>query len=620
MVKDKRIINYFYTIALSILLFGAHIASANGIFQNSLIRMEFSKTSSGGIKINLFTGKPYKDAISVNKRSDFEYIILMPETSNSMTADPILNPVIGIVKGVSIKTQPYDDQVKGYTKISIKTLKPVEITTQIKTLNSSDYLLSDNDYKELLSQTTKINKAQAKNEIKQPILQKKEILKPVTKQKMVLPPVVGESKKNIKKSSSVALSSNVNSEKVIHQSTRNFVPQSKAISKPKITVKQIKKSQFVPKEVEKTAPLQESQDIATPTVTEKNIPETIDESKITEPEIQTQNQSQLEPVSQTQQQPQSQTQVQALLTQKMHLLTNKVKNFGKYKNLFINNLYIIISAIFAIFIILLFGARKMAKNIKKQKNIFINNLEEKPASTPNFMDKINEDMTWKEKYNTFIEASNQKADAFDQTVNEQSSSIESNEELNELFSNEPPVDNFSERNIYSENFSENIDVDKTEIEQYDLIEKELLENNYIPQNEISEGDEVFGQDKLDKLFGEEEVIGEENNLIEDGFFIEESLEESKQEPADSAEIIKSEFAIDDSRGFYLVDFEESTALIGHIEDEIFVLKQFGEKVEGTLQARINEQKVNGANYMTRVGNFKALVEVTPNNMNLLIEL
>jgi hypothetical protein len=86
------------------------------------------------------------------------------------------------------------------------------------------------------------------------------------------------------------------------------------------------------------------------------------------------------------------------------------------------------------------------------------------------------------------------------------------------------------------------------------------------------------------------------------------------------EIVKSEFVIDAEKGFYLVDFEDASALVGHIEDEIFVLKRFKQRTNEKIQARLDETTPNSSNYMTRVGKFKGLVEVTPEKMNLLIEL
>lgn len=623
MVKDIRIIKYFCIIALSILLVGAHIVLANEAFKNSLMRMEFSKTSSGGVKINLFTGKSYKDNISVNKKSDYEYVILLPETSNSMTANPILNPVIGIVKGVSVKTQPYENQVKGYTKITITTLKPVEIVPQIQTI-PSDYLLSENDYNELLSQTTKKNKATLKKELTKTVQSKKETIN-INKAKSTLSIKKQKTKNLVQQPSSALLSKNVKSVSINHKQSTNPAIQTKTALKVKSKTTKTPQSPITPKLIEKTIPLQQTQNVVTPPIAEKNI----------STPVETQS-TKLEPQQQYQQQPQTQPQLQTQTETQSPIIENPITSvqqpgkFDKYINIIKSNLYSILALISAMFILLLFGARKMTKDIKRQKETFKNNLEEKPASAQNFMDKINEDMTWREKYQTFKDASTQPEDALAEPINNfESTDSSTNDDLNELFLKEASSDNFPERNIYSEDFSENINNEETEIEieQYDLIEKELLEEHEIPENEIYNTEEEFGQDKLDELFGEEEnAIVEENNLIEEDFSLDvpkEKLEEATKEELveeEKSEIIKSEFAIDSNKGFYLVDFEDSTTLVGHIEDEIFVLKQFGEKIEGTLQARINEQKANSANYMTRVGNFKALIEVTPSNMNLLIEL
>lgn len=81
-------------------------------------------------------------------------------------------------------------------------------------------------------------------------------------------------------------------------------------------------------------------------------------------------------------------------------------------------------------------------------------------------------------------------------------------------------------------------------------------------------------------------------------------------------IVKSGFNIDKNRGFYLVNLDGETALIGRIKEEVFVLKKFDRPVEKPLQVRKDNPNV----YMVKTDGFKSLVEVNENNMGVLIEL
>lgn len=81
-------------------------------------------------------------------------------------------------------------------------------------------------------------------------------------------------------------------------------------------------------------------------------------------------------------------------------------------------------------------------------------------------------------------------------------------------------------------------------------------------------------------------------------------------------IVKSGFNIDSERGFYLVNLDGVSALIGRIGEEIFVLKKFSKNIDKPLQVRMDNPNV----YMVKTENFKSLVEVNDKKMGVLIEL
>lgn len=80
-------------------------------------------------------------------------------------------------------------------------------------------------------------------------------------------------------------------------------------------------------------------------------------------------------------------------------------------------------------------------------------------------------------------------------------------------------------------------------------------------------------------------------------------------------VVKSSFNIDENKGFYLVNVDGSTALVGRVNDDVTVIKTFESNVD-KLQVRLDSENV----YMVKAGDFKSLVDVSENKMGVLIEL
>lgn len=682
-----------YALILCILLVGMQSVFAQN-FNNNLLKADVNKNSLGGVKVTLYTSKPYKDSVVANKKSDNEYVILMPETANSLTNRPSLTAASDVVKNVEIKTQQYNGNVKGYTKIVITTTKPVELIPQVQTLNTSNFALSEKDYKELLSQSAK-TKTPVKKEVKPIVTVKKEVITakinklPIEKTQKTVPSISTKIARRIKsvteyepkrtRTRHEREANTVTKSLARHRRHRevNIVQKIEPVASKKVVKNEIKKAK--PKEVTSvTPPIQPnvqapvSQNNLNPPVVQKPV-----ETQVTAPLVETKstvvnkpkqvNNSKLHKVG-------------LVLTEYVPGLTptrlHKIKTLAK------NNFYNLI-AIFSIgFIVLLLIARKMTKNIRANKTSFVNNLEEKPFVASDLEGKITEDMTWKEKFKTYIDATSSNVSEEDIEIKP----VASNEDLDELFGSEIKEE---EPHIAE---SEIMQMDSDVLSMIEEAESVIAEENVSPTmaTETSRGDSFLSElehmvgdnynfdeeTSVDDVFGEDEDTGipasaikkstEEEPLIdieaemfvlnpEDTAFpshveeepvipaapvfatetlppappaatmgklesteeVDELAELVTEEPE---EVVKSEFEIDDGKYFYLVDYDDKTSLVGQIDDEIFVLKSFDEKVDDKLQARLNEQKGNTLNYMTRVGNFKALVEVTPNNMNLLIEL
>ena len=81
-------------------------------------------------------------------------------------------------------------------------------------------------------------------------------------------------------------------------------------------------------------------------------------------------------------------------------------------------------------------------------------------------------------------------------------------------------------------------------------------------------------------------------------------------------IVKSGYNIDSEKGFYLVNLDGVSAIVGRVKDDIFILKKFDHVVDKQLQVRQDY----GSVYIVKVGSYKCLVDVAKNKMGTLIEI
>lgn len=679
---------YLYSSIICILLVGMQSVFAQN-FNNNLLKADVNKNSLGGVKVTLYTSKPYKDAIVANKKSDNEYVILMPETANSLTSKPSLNSASDVVKSVEVKTQQYNGNVKGYTKIVITTAKPVEVVPQVKTLNTSSYALSEKEYKELLTQSTK-NKSMVKKETKPIIAVKKEAAVQSPVKQVQKNPALSTSKFS-KKNKEVAVvepkkirtspketTYKVSRTSIKHKAaySRRTLQKTEPIVTKKLVEKPIKRPVATPKqsEVKKVMPTVQS-NVVTP-VEQK--PEAVQKpvvAPVSVPTVETKNTVVNKPPTKSGRFNQMELvlveYVPGLNPERLHKIKTVVKN----------NFYNLMATFAITFMVLLLIARKMTKSMKGNKQDFLKNLDDKPFVPTDIESKISDDMTWKEKFQTYVDATSPNLPE-EELANEEEQQIDikpvvSNEDLDELFgsdiSKEVPSTAESEVLQMDSEISslieevENI-ITETVEEETTTAEKETIVLDRLESDSfLSELDQVAGgtynieeEASVEDVFGEDEDTGIPKSDIQDTevtydeveeIFEEELIEneaeefglniEDKEFPytpvepeppvtpviqaedfveTEPEEVVKSEYEIDEGKHLYLVDYDDKTSLVGQIEDEIFVLKSFDSKVDDKLQARLNEQKGSTSSYMTRVGNYKALVEVTPDNMNLLIEL
>ncbi len=130
--------NKFFAVFLAffVFLFGTQsLNAADSDYKNSLLKLEVNELSDNSYDIELYTKKIYNEPVKIIKKSDTIYYFLLPETNHSITSVPPK----GAIKNILVKSYPYagQDLQNGYTKVAIITDRPVNLSTSLKTLDTS---------------------------------------------------------------------------------------------------------------------------------------------------------------------------------------------------------------------------------------------------------------------------------------------------------------------------------------------------------------------------------------------------------------------------------------------------------------------------------------------------
>ena len=97
-------------------------------------------------------------------------------------------------------------------------------------------------------------------------------------------------------------------------------------------------------------------------------------------------------------------------------------------------------------------------------------------------------------------------------------------------------------------------------------------------------------------------------------------EQTSEQQNDDDLTMLTEAKINDNTGLYLVNYENFSSLVGHINDDYFVIKKFDEIVNGNIILKQTEKLKDSTRYLVRIGKNKMVIEVTPTSMNRLLDL
>lgn len=147
-VKKSKIIG----IALLLAIASAPVSGTFANGGNNLVQLDLKKSSNNSVNVTLFTSNGYNDNVMVRKKSDNKYVILIPKVQSSGYSASNLNGVRDLVSNVDVKT--VNDTNGGYTKVTLITTKPLDIKTSAQ--KSSPVTEEQKEYKTLIAQANAI--------------------------------------------------------------------------------------------------------------------------------------------------------------------------------------------------------------------------------------------------------------------------------------------------------------------------------------------------------------------------------------------------------------------------------------------------------------------------------
>lgn len=403
-IKSEKI-GLILLLCLSLTSFSDSPALAN----NTLNQVDIRKSSSDGLEFTLYTSSPYAENVVVTKKSDNKYVILMPNVNGTTGAKPDLSSVKDIVSDIDVRA--LNDGQNGYTKVTVITNRPVDIKTN--TAKSSPVTQEQREYRALIAQqkakssqpspaqtTTATAPAQKAPAFKLPEIQPTQTAADIVKSKPAPKTQAKENEKPaVKQILQTQKAQNEQSKTVSNKNDEKIaVAQPKQQPKSENNIKEIStKPQEQPKDAPKT---DFNADIAGHKIAAASVMKHVPTQSMVKEQAELDEN--IVPPS---------TPAPAAKTAKNNSdIINRIKNniTGKVPKDMPATLTLILIPL--VCIIGLFNLiRNSLRRSQVMKNAFLNNISHKSGEAPSYDNIINnENLSWQEKYQQYIDASGQK--------------------------------------------------------------------------------------------------------------------------------------------------------------------------------------------------------------------
>ena len=654
-----------YILIFSLFVFGTNALAATE-YSNELLKIDINQTSEDSVKVNIYTDKPYKDKIIVNKRPDNKYVILLPETANSVTTKPDISGA-SMLNNVEVKTQQYSSLPdKAYTKITIDGKKPLEIVPQAFTTKKATSAKRSTTRPYLTPQ-------QVQTAVPQRILNQPQ-QRPVVNSDFV-PSYERQRQLNQQQQNYVTIPQQSQPSTYVRreQNSTQYEPQTR-VQNIQQTLQTTQNSSAVSQN--NTKPEEDNNNNNTVTETQSN-QETATNEEQSNQAIDDAGQNE-EEISEDD------------LAFFKKLIKIKQKIIRKIKKLLsirisLSSFLTVLQLILLVVLVKIISdlVKKIQGQNEKQPltkrlihdsdeafeqgyptysnmdvyNTNRSNFEEDskqgfnvtPISAPasftgkqslqnqSYVNRINKSNEQTSIQNNFYKPFNEineeeRMSIFDENSQDIEKTIFKNpltqiskQEEDTLFDEfEPAQENtpFTDKDNQDDFFNyvnqSNNDEDFFIFEDENEEEAIQYQEDYIDEDE--DEDEDYEYEDVDN--GEYEETDDNDENYEEDIETEQSenYTEPESNPLEHLTVI-SKYIIDSNRGFAQVNVDGINALIGYVGSKVSVIRKFKEDIQGTMQVRLNEQPAPDTMiYIIKVGSFKTLVEVKPNSIRQLLDL
>lgn len=667
-VKKSNIIGITLLLALATAPVSETFANAG----NNLVQLDLKRASNSSVNVTLFTSNGYNDNVMVRKKSDNKYVILIPKVQSSGYSASNLSGVRDLVSNVDVKT--VNDTNGGYTKVTLITTKPLDIKTNAQ--KSAPVTEEQKEYKTLIAQANAVKNNIGRQEVSAKYAPKTEVtvnkastpaVAKNTNDKSVQKNVTSKNASNnqktdVKKQSNapkIALTEVNPSDKKDRQTRRaqlaeliNEVKQEKAATQaPDKSITSVAPS---PETFAKNSSEQEVKDIS-------EMPKVENVSIFSK--IMHKAKKGLKPIGITLASlfglmfvirligaiASASKEVQASLAEQMEQNYTGNRSF-KYNDI-TNNDELSWQEKYRRYLDA--SAKPVPRANNKGTYAFIKTpaepvkkLNKKRAALEKMVSEVAENTVRKRDIEPEIVEIQSEDDAIQNTIkfkafDRHKTSLETTNRTKaksrfKKYENELPLREQKNVKLGGSALHTNprkfrggaldvADVDRNRIR--------FSDSNYI----MSSVDEFFSI--IDKEHEAEKVVNEqtaaqtpvqpvaEKEQVPPVSKPQKKVSKPQTNPITQLRketkasylnglIVKSGYNIDNNKGFYIVNLEGKSALIGKVNDEVFVLKRFNSNVTSPIQVRQDNANV----YMVKAGGFKSLVEVNDKKMGVLIEL
>lgn len=647
----------------TILLLGLTFAPLNMAFSadNNLVQLDLKKGSGNALDITFLTTENYGSSVIVRKKSDNKYVILMPKVLTAGYRSADLDSVRDLVSNIDVKS--INDGAAGYTKVTLITTKPLNITTHVaKAAPLSD---AQKQYKTLIAEAYSV-----KNNVNKGAPTQTKRLAEVTVNKVPPQPAKAQQPAQSKPVTKTPLKQE--QPKVTPVKTQDLAvdkkPENKIVQKVEKAAQNIELAKHTPN-VPQVQPKSDVPTVAK--IDEQPIQDIKDAPKDVKQDIQTNKTDKKHTLS-----------LAASAKNKLKALKGKVQS--KMPAGIATTLGVVLIPILAL-ILLLKIIHSSLRNSMTLKKSFLERIAKKPRQKDYEHIINNENLNWQEKYQLYMNQSrksqspnteNSRYKFVTQTQKVADSIEEQRQRLERLVTPEKqetstnaPVQSedvkvHSEDQVIGEQLKEaskikafeptlhqtkrNIRYKKSRFtrfatkEDYQTQPVEPQSTVELPKSPLTHASrqaadanlkvadvvkDDYVMSTLDEFFATPEtdvaatlaqikpsmkyakpVEKVVNNPIE----VQKSVMQEK--PTFSGLIVKTGCNIDEDRGFYIVNLDGTSALIGRIKDDVVVLKKFDDTSDKKLQVRHDKDNI----YMVKTEGFKSLIDAT--NMGVLVEL